>query len=102
MKASPRMPGEPGTHLGMPADSVVVEDRVNELASWHRGLDPVQKSDEFLVAMARHALADHRALEDVERREQRGRAMPDIIEILPVARSSAGSTNRVRTATTEE
>jgi hypothetical protein len=39
----------------------------------------VEKGDEFLVAMASHALPDQRAVEDIESREQRGRAMPDII-----------------------
>src|SRR5271169_4037914 len=31
------------------------------------------------MAMARHALADDRAVEDIERREQRGRAVADVI-----------------------
>jgi hypothetical protein len=79
MKDPARMAGEPGAHFGVLVDGVVVEDRVNELAGWHRGLDPVQKTDEFLMVMTRHALAYHRALEDVERREQGGRAVPDII-----------------------
>jgi hypothetical protein len=56
----------------MLVDGVVVEDRVDQLAGRHRGLDPVQETDEFLVAMARHALADDRAVEDIECREQRG------------------------------
>jgi len=29
------------------------------------GLDAVEKADEFLVPMARHALADHRSVEDI-------------------------------------
>jgi hypothetical protein len=35
-------------------------------AARNRGLDPVEKSDESLVAMVRHALADHCAIEDIE------------------------------------
>ena len=31
------------------------------------------------MAMARHALADDRAVEDIERREQRRRAIADVI-----------------------
>jgi hypothetical protein len=48
---------------------------VDQLAGRHSALDAVQKADEFLVAMARHALADDRAVKDIERREQRGRAV---------------------------
>jgi len=40
-----------------------------------RGADPqgslIFDTDEFLVAMARHALADDCAVEDIERRERR-------------------------------
>jgi hypothetical protein len=43
---------------------------VDQFAGRHGSLDPVQKADEFLVAVARHALADQAAVEDVERREQ--------------------------------
>ena len=57
----------------------IVEDSVDELAGRHGGLDAVEETDELLVAMARHALTDHGAVEDIERGEQRGRAVPDII-----------------------
>ncbi len=70
MKRPPWMAGEPGAHFGMLVDGVIVEDRVDQFAGWHRGLDPVQKTDEFLVAVARHTLADDTAVEDIECREQ--------------------------------
>jgi hypothetical protein len=38
-----------------------------------------KKPSTALVAMPRHALADHGAVEDIERGKQRGRAVPDII-----------------------
>jgi len=79
MERPARVPGEPGAHLGVLVGGIVIEDRVNELAGRHGGLDAVEETDEFLVAMARHALADHRAVEDIQRSEQRGRAVPDII-----------------------
>src|SRR5271155_257382 len=60
MKGPARMAAEPSADLGMLVDGVVVEDGMDELAGWHCGLDPVQEADEFLVAMARHALADGR------------------------------------------
>ena len=74
MKRPPRMAGQPGAHLGMLVGGVVVEDRVHQLSGRHGGLDAVQKADELLVAMTRHALADHCAIKDIERRKQRGRA----------------------------
>ena len=79
MKRPARVPGEPSAHFGMLLGGVVVENGVDELAGGHDRLDPVEEADEFLVAMARHALAGHRAVEDIERGEQRGRAVPDII-----------------------
>ena len=79
VKGPTRMAAEPGAHLGMLVDGIIVEDRVNELSRWHRGLDPVQEAEEFLMAMARHALPDDRAVENIERREQGGRAITDVV-----------------------
>jgi hypothetical protein len=39
----------------------------------------VEEADEFLVPVSGYALADHRAVEDIQRGEHRGRAVPDII-----------------------
>ena len=55
---------------------------MDQLAGGHGGLDPVKEADELLVAMARPALTDHGAVEDIQRGEQRGRAVPDIIVIV--------------------
>jgi hypothetical protein len=41
------MADEPGAHFRMLVGSIIVEDRVNELVGRHRGLDPVQKTDEL-------------------------------------------------------
>ena len=79
MKRPPRMAGQPGAHLGMLVGGVVVEDRVHQLSGRHGGLDAVQKADELLVAMPRHALADHCAVQHIERRKQRRRAVPEVI-----------------------
>ena len=46
---------------------IVVEDGVDELTGRHRGLDPIEQTDELLVAMSRHALTNHGAIEDIER-----------------------------------
>src|SRR5512132_1546883 len=58
---------------------VVVEDDVHDLADRHGGLDAVQKPDELLMAVALHAAADDLALEDVERGEERRRAVSFVI-----------------------
>src|SRR5262249_6155542 len=80
MGGPPRMAGEPSAHLGMLVDGVMVEDCcMHELAGRHRRLDAVQEMDEFLVVMPRHALADHRVVEDIERGKQGGCAVPDVI-----------------------
>ena len=59
--------------------AVVVEDRVDQLAGRHGALDGVQEAQELLVPVALHAAADHRAFEDIERGEQGGRAIADIV-----------------------
>ena len=61
----PRMPREPLEHLGMLVSGVVVEDRVGHFTDGSPGLDRIQKSDEFLMAVSLHILTDHRAVENV-------------------------------------
>ena len=74
-----RVPGEPGADLGVLVGGVVVEDGVDQLAGRHRGLDPIEEADELLVPVPRHALADDAAVEHVQRCEQGGRAMSDVV-----------------------
>ena len=73
------MAGEPGADLGMLVGGIVVEDGMDQLARRPGGLDPVEEADELLMAVPRHALADHGAVEDVEGREQGGGAVAEII-----------------------
>ena len=73
------MTRQPFSHLGMFVRGVVVEDDVDDLAGRHFGFDCVEKADEFLMSMALHAAADNGAIEDVERGEQRGRAVALVI-----------------------
>jgi hypothetical protein len=79
VKRPARVPGKPGTYFAMLVDGVVVEDGVDQLAGGHHRLDPVEETNELLVPMSGHTLADHRAVEDIERRKQGGCAVPDII-----------------------
>jgi hypothetical protein len=58
---------------------IVIEHRMDQLAGWHLTFDGIEKADEFEVAMALHAAADHRAVEHAKCGEQGGRAMPFVI-----------------------
>ena len=73
------MPFEPGVDLGVLVRGVVVEHDVDQLAGGHVALDPVEEADEFLVAVALHALPDHGAVEHVERGEQGGGAVALVV-----------------------
>jgi len=71
-----RMTRQPGHYFGMFVGSIVVEDDVDELASRDLALDGIEKADKFEVAVALHAAADHRAVEQTERGEQGSGAVP--------------------------
>jgi hypothetical protein len=64
---------------GMFVRAVVVEDRVDQLASRHGCLDGVEEADELLVAMALHAPSQHGAVEDVQGRKERGGAVARVV-----------------------
>ena len=53
---------ESSAYLWVLVSGAVVEDSVDKLAA--RRLDPVEETNELLMAMARHAPPDHRAVED--------------------------------------
>jgi hypothetical protein len=71
----PPMFFEPLHDVGMLVGGIVVDDDMDRLFLGHSGLDDVEKPDELLMAMALHALADHLALKNIERRKQGGDAM---------------------------
>src|ERR1700686_15958 len=73
------MPGEQTCALWDVCERRNCRDRVDQFAGRHRDLDSVRKTDEFLVAMARHALPDDRASSTLMGGEERRRAVPDII-----------------------
>src|SRR5438132_5817084 len=75
-KGPARMARQPGQHFGVFVRGVVVEHRVDHLAGGDLALDGIEKADEFAVAVALHAAADHRAVEHAERGEQGGGAVP--------------------------
>jgi len=58
---------------------IVVQNGVDQLAGWHFGFDGVEGPDQLLVAIPLHAATDDAALQHVQRREQRGRAVPLVV-----------------------
>ena len=70
MEHPARVIGEPLLDRGMLVGGVVVGNGMNDPAGPDRALDSVEELDELLVGVARHAAADHGAVEDVEGGEQ--------------------------------
>jgi len=58
-----RVPGKPSPDFGVLVTAIVVEDHMDQPAG----------RDVALEAVALHALPDHRAVENIEGRKQRGR-----------------------------
>ena len=70
---------EPSPNIGMLVGGVVVDDGVDHLARGNLLLDDIEEANKLLMAMALHGAADHRAVEDVHRGEQRRRAVALIV-----------------------
>jgi len=58
---------------------VVVQDDVHHLTDRHRRLDGVEEADEFLMPVPRRALAEHGAVQHVQCRGQRRRAIAGVV-----------------------
>src|SRR5580700_6302929 len=87
MERPSRMAFEPSADVGMLMGGVIVDDGVDRLARRDLLLDDIEEANEFLMAMALHVAANHRAVEDVHRGEQRRRAVA-----LIVVRHGSGTT----------
>ncbi len=74
-----RMTGQPFHDVGMVVRGVIVDDGVDDLADGNSSLHGVEETDELLMAMLVHAAPDHGSIEDVERCEQRRRAVALVI-----------------------
>ena len=70
---------QPSADLALLVGRVVVKDGVHGVVLRKLGLDGVRKADELLMAVTLHVAPDHRAVEDVERREQRRGAIALVI-----------------------
>src|ERR1700722_6016142 len=71
MERPSRMAFELPADVGMLMGGVVVDDGVDRLSRRNLFLNDIEEANELLVAMALHVAADHRAVEDVHRGEQR-------------------------------
>ena len=75
----PRMSPEPRFHARVLMGRVIVRNEMQ--VEFGRGLDVdlVEEADELLMPMARHAFADHLAVEHVEGRKQCGRTIAFVV-----------------------
>jgi Queuosine biosynthesis protein QueC len=70
---------QPSANVGMLVGGVIVDDGVDCLARGYLLLDDIEEANELLMATALHVAADHRAVEDVHRGEQRRRAVALVV-----------------------
>src|SRR6185437_1546778 len=74
-----RMPPHPGVDARMLVGSVVVDDQMQIKMGRRLGVDLLEESDELLVPMTRHAVANDFPIEQAQRREQGRRAMAFVV-----------------------
>ena len=73
------MAHDPGADFLVLVGGVVVENDVDALACRNVSLKGVEEADELLMPVALHVPSEDLAGQDVQRREQRGRAMPLVV-----------------------
>ena len=73
------MAGQPRCDFGVLVAAVIIQDHMDQPAGWDVAFEAVQKTQEFLVPVALHALADDGPVEQVEGGKQGGRAVADIV-----------------------
>ena len=71
--------GEPDAHFGVFVGGVVVHDQVHVQLRWNSRIDPFEKAEKLLMAVARLAVGEDGSGGDVESGKERGGAMADII-----------------------
>ena len=84
--------GEPGLDLGMFVGGLVVKDDVGLEVGRHGLVDRPQEAKELLVPVARAALREDGAVEQVEGCEQGSGAMAEVVVAHPLARHSRSPT----------
>ena len=79
MKMVARPLGQPGAHFRMFVGRIVVNHQMQVQFRRRLLVDQAQKCEKLLMAMASVAFADHLAVRHVQRGEQRGGAVADIV-----------------------
>ena len=79
MEGPARVTIQPGADPGLLVRRIVVENDVHGLVLRQLGLDGVEEADELLVAVSLHVAPNHRAVEHVQRREQRRGAVALVV-----------------------
>lgn len=74
-----RMPLEPGFHPRMFVRAVIIHDQMEVESRRSFGIDFLEETDELLVSMAGHTVADHLAIEHTESSKQSRRSMANVI-----------------------
>ena len=70
MQMESRMATDPRFHPRMFVCAIIVHDQMEIEAVWRFGVDFLQEPNELLVPVARHAVADHFAVEHAQGRKQ--------------------------------
>jgi hypothetical protein len=73
------MPLEPGFNPWMFMRAVIIHDQMEIESRRSFAVDFLEETDELLVSMARHTVADHLAIEHTESRKQSRRSMANVI-----------------------
>ena len=73
------MSSHPGFDPRVFVGRVIVHDKMQIEMERRLGIDPVEETNEFLVSMTRHAVADHFAIEQAQRGEQCGRTVALVV-----------------------
>ncbi len=73
-----RVSPKPGFHPGVLVGAVIVHDQM-QIELGYLGIDLLEETDEFLMPMPRHAVANHFAVEHAQGRKQRGRAVAFVV-----------------------
>ena len=73
------MSSHPGLDPRVFVGWVIVHDKMQIEMGRRLGVDLVEETNEFLVSMTRHAVADHFAIEQAQRGEQCGRAVALVV-----------------------
>ena len=73
------MAPQPGFHTGMLVGSIIVCDQMKIEFGRRLAVDFLQETNEFLMPMARHTIADYLAVEHAQGRKQRGGAVALVV-----------------------